>query len=242
LFRFLVSLIIKPVAPGTEGGSAANTTGLNGPLPSRVRFTVDVDGDSLTPDDLKSIHRELNELLETRLASSGISARITGTWNTYISTITNYAGVSIPPPSPSGYTTPAPLYLIDWENKYYKFELPVSDEGNASWVNEFFTPLVFPWCDSWGEVENKAIRILAGSDADSPILMYIFQNYRSSMIQYVFPTQLGRGDFPGAGLYQTVNDQPAHELWLEFEGAIDLGQVTVNAHVAYGPYGPVGGF
>ena len=147
------------MVPGTEGDATTNTPDSQAPPQSRARFTVDVYGDNLTPDHLSAIHREFNGLLQARLATSGISAQITGIWNTGIISIRNEVGNPVPPP-PSGYTTPAPIYFIDWENRYYAF--PIPPEGYASWVNELFTPLVFPWCDSWAEVENKAIRILAG--------------------------------------------------------------------------------
>ncbi len=121
-------------------------------------------------------------------------------------------------------------------------EFPVPPDGRASWVNELFTPLVFPWCDSWAEVENKAIRILAGSDASAPIYIYIFQNYRSSMIQYVLPSQLGQGDFPGAGQSQIVCDYPASYLELTITGYLDQPFSPYAFGLPDSKLGPISGF
>lgn len=199
-----------PVGPTPDQSERAST----------VTYTVEVRGEkaTLSDDDLRKVHAHLNGTMQSALRSDGVHAHIVGIWNTGCSWIYNGG--------------PGPIYIVDGED-------PGETLGLNSGADIFRPnyPWVVPWCDSWSEVRNKAWRVFDGPSSNSPLRAYIFQNYKSSLVQWCRAELVGQPGLSFGG--STLWDQPSS--WMNIGINLDAPGVQILGS-GWPPYGPINGF
>jgi hypothetical protein len=196
--------------------------------PSPARFLLEVSGAQLDPEDLGRIHENLDGSLQNLLAPEGVTAKITGLWNTGCRQIAwdgedgGVTGTRYPP-----------IHIVDGEA-----------QGSSITLQED-VPLpfhvYFPWCNSWNEVWSKALRVYQGADASTTPVTYIFQEYRTSLVRYIQYSDVGNGAFPGNAT--PIYKSPASYFDLMIQSFHENGKLGYFADgTPSGILGPPGGF
>ena len=78
-----------------------------------------------------------------------------------------------------GNTLTIDINILDGENNHFAITVPAKQSVS-------FDDVIFPWCNSRSEVENKAFRV--SSIETGEVFMYLFQSYQDNKICWSLPS------------------------------------------------------
>lgn len=197
------------------------------PAEEVARLTLEFHGNGLAPDVLDAIYAKISNLARSHFAENGISASFVGIWNTGCS------GITAQKSQPGGEFEPMTFHIVDGEAPAYWATVA---PGQTVPFQGLLTDLMFPWCNSWAEMQKKAFRIYNASNGQ--LLGYVYQHYVSSMVEYI---DAWVPEPPGGRINgNTVIGRPASYLGITI-GLRGTGELYITGE-GTPPLGPIGGF
>ena len=136
-----------------------------------VRLTLEFRGSGLTPAMLGDFYAKVGDLGRSHITESRISASFLFWPNIYCAGISAQKGI--------GGFEPVAFHVVDGEAHGI---WTVVQPGQTVPFDALLGEAVYPWCNSWAEMQKKAYRVY--NNQTGQLLGYIYQNYSNNVVEY----------------------------------------------------------